>query len=190
MGDAVIHIGLAVGRDIEAGIDVGHELFVSDAGFAKGGNARGPASRFEVERCEGGDGAAEGVADEDELVRWVGLDSFGELRKDRFACVQPGGVEARVNSAVRALGRVGGWWFFTGGRRLLWGKEVGGGAVIVVAGVRNILLRDGGEVDDGVCNGVSTAEGEDDAWARGRMREGDVAAGVAEKGSGVPSLPS
>ena len=49
-------------------------------------------------------------------------------------------------------------------------------------------MWDGGQVDDGVGDGVGAAEGEDDAWFGGRVRERDVAAGVAEEGAGVPGL--
>jgi hypothetical protein len=44
------------------------------------------------------------------------------------------------------------------------GEEVGSARVFVVAGVGDVFLRDGGEVDDGVGEGVGAAEGEDDAW--------------------------
>lgn len=59
---------------------------------------------------------------------------------------------------------------------------------VVAAGVGHVFLGDGGEVDDGVCDGVGAAEGEDDARVGGRVREGDVPAGVAEEGPGVPGL--
>lgn len=150
-----------------------------------------PAAGAEVEGCEGGDGTPEGMTYEDDLVRRMGVYGFGELGEDGFAGVQPGGVEAGVDGAVCALWGVGRGRFMVGGgggRRGLWSEKVGGGALVVVARVGDVFLGDGGEVDDGVGEGVGAAEGEDDAWARGRVREGDVAAGVAEERARVPGL--
>ena len=47
---------------------------------------------------------------------------------------------------------------------------------VIVAWIRNVLLRDGREVDDGVGDGVSASEGKDDAWVGGAMGEDNVAA--------------
>lgn len=68
----------------------------------------GPAAGGEVEGGEGGDGAAEGVADEGEGVGWVRGDGFREGGQDGGAGVEPGGVEAGVDGAVCAFGGVGG----------------------------------------------------------------------------------
>jgi hypothetical protein len=57
-------------------------------------------------------------------------------------------------------------------------KEAGGSLVVVVARVWHVLLRYGGEVRDGVGNRVGTAESENKARVRRRMREGYVATGV------------
>jgi hypothetical protein len=184
---AVVPVCRAVCGDVEASVDVGHEGGVSDARLAEGGDARGPTAGGEVEGGNGGDGAAEGVADEDELVRGVRGDGGGQLREDGFACVQPRRVEAGVDGAVGALWRVGGRWVGGGGRGI-GREEVGGCAIIVVARVGDVFLRDGGQVDDGVGERVGAAEGEDDARARGRVRQSDVAAGVAEERARVPRL--
>ena len=151
-----------------------------------------PAAGEEVEAGEGGDRAAEGVAHEHDFVVGMFLDGFCEMGEDDGAGVQPGAVEAGVDGAVLALRGVGGWWLVSPivGRGGCVGGEGAGGRVGigVVAGVGDVFLRDGGEVDDCVCERVGAAEGEEDAWAGGRVREGDVAAGVAEEGAGVPGL--
>lgn len=99
----------------------------------------------------------------------VFLDGGGEDGADDGFGVFPGGVEAGVDGAVFAAG--GG-----GGRR--------GGR----GGVGDVSLLGCGKVDYGVGDAVGSAEGEDDAFGGGFMREGNVAGGVGEEGAGVPGL--
>ena len=64
----------------------------------------------------------------------------------------------------------------------------GFGIRVIGAWVGRVILRDGGQVGDGVGEGVCTAESENQAaWGRW-MRERDVAAGVGEEGTSVPGL--
>jgi hypothetical protein len=58
------------------------------------------------------------------------------------------------------------------------GEEVGGCLTVVAARIWHIVLGDGGEVGDGVGNGVGAAESEDKARIGGRVGEGNVAARV------------
>ena len=67
MRHAVIPRGGGVGG-VEEGVDVRGEGGVADARLAEGGGLGVPPAGEEVEGGEGGDGAAEGVADEDEGV--------------------------------------------------------------------------------------------------------------------------
>jgi hypothetical protein len=64
----------------------------------------------------------------------------------------------------------------------------GFGVWVIGAWVGRIVLRDGGQVSDGVGEGVCTTEGENHAAWRWWVGEGDVAAGVGEEGAGVPGL--
>lgn len=59
---------------------------------------------------------------------------------------------------------------------------VGGG------GVGEVLLLDGGEVEECVRERVGSAEGEDDAGVVWVVGDGDVTAGVGECDAGVPGL--
>ena len=49
-------------------------------------------------------------------------------------------------------------------------------------------MRDGGEIDNGVCERVGAAKGEDDAWWTRWVGEGNVAAGVSQQRSRIPCL--
>lgn len=60
--------------------------------------------------------------------------------------------------------------------------------MVVVAGVGHIVLGNGGEVGDGVGEGVGAAESEDKARVGRRVGEGNVAAGVRQEGPSVPRL--
>jgi hypothetical protein len=176
VGYAMELVGLVLRRDIEALVDVGVELVVAKSRLAKGSHMCIPSARFEVEACKCCNSAAERVSDQDQLVVGKLVQGVGHVRENDLAGVEPGRVEAGVHSAVLALWRMRGRRIFAVLPRR---EEVGRSLVIVVvARVRHVLLRDGGEVGDGVGDRVGAAEGEDQARVGRRVREGDVAAGV------------
>ena len=65
---AVGGAGLVLVGEVELSVDEVDEGLVSDSRFAEGGDLGCPAAGFELEGCEGGDGAAKAVADERDLV--------------------------------------------------------------------------------------------------------------------------
>jgi len=63
--------------------------------------------------------------------------------------------------------------------------------VIRVAGIWNVLLWYGGQIDNRVADTVGATECHDNASSRrAGVVEGDVAAGIGEEGSSVPGLLS
>jgi hypothetical protein len=97
------------------------------------------------------------------LVFWMRLHQAPDVRKDGGTSIEPREEEAGVHGTVltRHSGGIG--------REGLWG---------------------GGQVDDGIGERVGASEGEQNStWGcGGRRGQGEVAAGVGEKGSGVPCL--
>lgn len=104
MGDAAEGVGRVMRSDVEAVIDIRREMSIAQSRFAKGSYIGIPATGFEIKASKCSDGPAKRVADEDELVMWEFLQRFGYMREDNLARVEPGRVEARVDSAVLALG--------------------------------------------------------------------------------------
>lgn len=113
MCDAVELVCLVVRSDVEALVDIRVECLVAETRLAKGGHAGVPATSFEVETSERCHGAAEGMSHENQFVVWILFESLCDEREDYFAGVEPGRVEASVDSAVFALWGVCWWRSFT-----------------------------------------------------------------------------
>ena len=60
--------------------------------------------------------------------------------------------------------------------------------LLAVRRIGYVLLGHCGQVHDRIGYGVRAPKGDDDAWRRGRVRQGHVAARVREKRPGVPGL--
>lgn len=94
---------------------------------------------------------------------WVFDFQIFEDGENYFLRLYPGGVESRVDGAFVA---------FLVGR----------------GGIGKVLLLVGCEVKERVCEGVGSAEGDDDARVLGGVGDGDVPTGVSEGEAGVPGL--
>lgn len=177
MGDAVQLVVLVVGCNVEALIHVCVELLVPESWLSKSGHMSIPATRLEVQPSKRRNSAAERVPYQNQLVIRVSLQSLGNIWQDDLASVEPGRIEARVNSAVVALGRFGGRWvtIFGAGRR---GDEIRAIVFVVIARVWDVFLGYGGEIGNGVCDRIGAAKGDNKARFRRVVREGDVSARV------------
>ena len=129
------------------------------------------------------------MADECELVGWEEGFCFFEFWEDVRAGVDPGGVEAHVDCAVIALGRLLSVVYISSSDALY---EFPADAqerpriliVAAIARVRQICLRHSAKVHDGIGDTVRASERDDDAFLA--VIQSNVAAAIAQQGSSIP----